>query len=79
MKHETNTKREAVVILDADSVDVYFLAIDLEKGTEICRYSTQDFGTFKCDDLYSEADILKEISEKHGFEIINKIYWAWIN
>lgn len=69
-------KRNAIIVFDADDINVYFLVIDKETGREINRYSTEDFGTFRCDDDYREDEVLTLISNRENIEIVNKIYWG---
>ena len=69
-------KTKAIIIIDGDDADVYFLVINQETGKEIERYSTTDFGTFRYDDDYREANVLQLIIEKHNIEIVNIIYWG---
>ena len=70
-------KRKAIVVIDADDINVYFLVIDKESGKEINRYTTEEFGTFRCDDDYLEENVLRQISERDNIEIVSKIYGWW--
>lgn len=70
-------ERKAIIVIDADDINVNFLVIDQATGYEIARYTTEDFGTFRCDEDYREANVLQEIAEKHNLEIISKIYGWW--
>lgn len=69
-------KRKAIIVLDADDIHVYFLVINMETGEEIHRCSTKNFGTFRCDDLYREADIIQLLVNRFNLEVVNKIYWG---
>ena len=64
-------------MIDADDINVNFLVIDQETGNEITRYTTEDFGTFRCDDDYREENVLHEIAERNDLDIISKVYGWW--
>lgn len=69
-------KTKAIIVIDGDDHDVYFLVINQETGKEIERYSTTDFGLFRYHDEYREAKVIDEIVARHDLEIVNKIYWG---
>lgn len=68
-------KRDAIMIITVDDVDVYFLVVDKEKGTEIDRFSTEDFGLGRFFPEYNRKETIQKIADLCNANIVSIIDW----
>lgn len=68
-------KKDAIMVITVDDVDVYFLVIDKEKGYEINRYSTEDFGLGRFFPEYNRKETIDRIADLCNVNIVSIIDW----